>query len=99
MAEGKGEGRRPRELLNRAIEWLDRSFWARDDDIAQRMNWQILRGRRGRRKYRDLRFDVLLIVRETRARKAAATLGPRLGPGLGPGGIGGLPSSGPFNRG
>ncbi|MEV5412404.1 hypothetical protein AB0K60_26670 [Thermopolyspora sp. NPDC052614] len=99
MAEGKRKGRRPRELFGRAIEKLDRSFWARDDDIAQRMNWQILRGRRGRRKYRDLRFDVLLIVRETRARKTATTFAPRHGHGLGPGGIGGLPSSGPFNLG
>lgn len=111
MAEGNGKVRRPKKPLTRAMEWLDRWYWARDDDIARKMNWQIFRGRRGRREYRDLRFDVLIIVRETQARKAAAVLGrspisgpgsgfgPGFGSGFGPGGIGGFPSSGPFYRG
>lgn len=91
MTEDNRAERRPRRLLSRAMEWFDRAYWARDDDIAHRMNWQVQRGRRGRRKYRDLRFDVLLIVRGTRPR----TIPPRLDPG----GVGGLPSNGPFNLG
>lgn len=86
---GDGTDGRPARLLSRAIQWLDRTYWARDDDIAHKMKWQVMRGRRGRRRYRDLRFDVLLIVREARARRPATLAGRR--------GAGGPPPAGPFH--
>jgi hypothetical protein len=72
MAELNNAHARFKELLRSTLRRLDQAFWARDDDIARRMGWQISRARFGVRRYRDPRFDGPIPVPEPRSHEESA---------------------------